>query len=886
MPSLKFPLLRTPQMPWQCVVELDGVACAEVLPSDMMNVGSMRALIGPHILQGAYQTLHVADGVDREVKAVDSEHSKNIDSDAWRLMQLHKHTANQLHPWSKFFTGNNLTLGVQPKEKGLDIRQGVEDFYNKWYSSNLMRLAVISRHSLDELEAMVRADFSSVKNKELEVPKMPVIPVRDSQSLEFAWQVPPSTPVYRASPLNYLSHLLGHEGTGSLFAVLKQLGWASSLVAGESSLSISSSAFFYEGFNHPKEISSLLFKYLSILKGAEGVNEEIFKEMQVLQRLRFDFRDKMVRESVIRFNFTWNMKGKIFKEMQALQRLRFDFRDKMSPNNAATGLSSALHECNMSSPYNAATGLSSALQLYPPADLLLAIYHVPMLYPPADLPLAIYHVPMEYQPDVIREAVEMMSAERFLTLPSPVPCRDVTKYGTKYSLQGIPEDWLEAWASTKTDSSLHLPEPNPFVPTDFTLHTEEATGKGEPPVLAADIPGRMGIYHKLIVSGYNHKLLTLLDSILNKMVHFEMKEDRFAIVKENVAKEYTNIKYQQPYSWVMYRKELLVSLKRWQVDDYIESIKDVTPEDVTLFVKKTMLRCFVQGLVVGNMPRAEVVTLSEHICKQMTEGREAFKGVHAPRLRPPLPLDGTTQLWLACPLQRATVTKSSWTTYGPADWWNTDRESPTQSEESGSSSIVRLLTMFEAQAAIEELRKTKLEKPKTLGEITRKMWHEVMYGTAVFNRQEAEVAELDTITPEELREFATSVLGPETRRKLIVAAQGSAERIPASETPEDKAPPASEDKAPPAAEDKAPPAAEDKAPPAAEDKAPPADPPSADAADAAAADKSAKNSVDFTRGGAEALFEVDDISMFKRSCEVWPNVAASYLMKRKEQQKK
>ena len=45
------------------------------------------------------------DGVDREVGAVDSEHGKNLNTDAWRSHQLHKATANPGHPWARFSTG-------------------------------------------------------------------------------------------------------------------------------------------------------------------------------------------------------------------------------------------------------------------------------------------------------------------------------------------------------------------------------------------------------------------------------------------------------------------------------------------------------------------------------------------------------------------------------------------------------------------------------------------------------------------------------------------------------------------------------------------------------------------------------------------------------------
>jgi hypothetical protein len=51
------------------------------------------------------------------------------------------------------------------------------------------------------------------------------------------WSALPTAPRYL--PLNYLSHLLGHEGEGSAFAALRKRGLATSLVAGKSGNSLS-----------------------------------------------------------------------------------------------------------------------------------------------------------------------------------------------------------------------------------------------------------------------------------------------------------------------------------------------------------------------------------------------------------------------------------------------------------------------------------------------------------------------------------------------------------------------------------------------------------------------------------------------------------------------
>ena len=50
----------------------------------------------------------------RELNAVDSENSKNLQNDAWRLQQLHRWAASSEHPFHKFGTGNLNTLTDRP----------------------------------------------------------------------------------------------------------------------------------------------------------------------------------------------------------------------------------------------------------------------------------------------------------------------------------------------------------------------------------------------------------------------------------------------------------------------------------------------------------------------------------------------------------------------------------------------------------------------------------------------------------------------------------------------------------------------------------------------------------------------------------------------------
>src|ERR1700730_15243960 len=46
----------------------------------------------------------------RELNAVDSEHKKNHQNDIWRIFQVNKHLTKPGHVWSKFGSGNKVSL--------------------------------------------------------------------------------------------------------------------------------------------------------------------------------------------------------------------------------------------------------------------------------------------------------------------------------------------------------------------------------------------------------------------------------------------------------------------------------------------------------------------------------------------------------------------------------------------------------------------------------------------------------------------------------------------------------------------------------------------------------------------------------------------------------
>jgi insulysin len=157
--------------------------------------------------------LFAEGSVSREIKAVDSENQKNLQSDTWRHYQLFKSLAKPGHPFSRFSTGNLKTLGETPAADGLNIRDLMLKFYEDYYSANLMKLVVYGKESLDVLQGWVEEKFALVVDKEL-VPRtfdanpyegnlgryLEVVPIKDSKSLEIEFLMPAYWQHYRSKP--------------------------------------------------------------------------------------------------------------------------------------------------------------------------------------------------------------------------------------------------------------------------------------------------------------------------------------------------------------------------------------------------------------------------------------------------------------------------------------------------------------------------------------------------------------------------------------------------------------------------------------------------------------------------------------------------------------
>lgn len=565
--------------------------------------------------------LFTAELVDRERNAVHSEFSAKQKEDGRRFYSVRKAVSNPDHAFSQFAVGNLSTLENTEENP---LRPDLIEFWKQHYSSNIMSLAVYGPQSLDELEAMVRNRFDAIENRKLETrrhaaslyrpddlpARVTAEALRDVRSLSLAFPIPSQKANYRTKPAGYVANLLGHEGPGSLFDVLKRAGLAESLSAGlgmdtgENATFEISISLTPEGLARHHDILPLVFDYVEQVR-RDGVNEQRFLEMQNLARLDFRFREQ----------------------------------------------GSSLHEVMR---------LSRYLQDYPPEDVLRAPWLVERF------------APEQYRDILDQLTPENLLA--FVLAPEPGlenPNR-TDWYEAAWSRETLDPESLRTGNLPKLAAQLRLPPENPFVPDNlemvpghtmdqpsrlaslngldlwFARDTRFDTPKANVFVglrtPAAQASARNHVLTRLLVDtinanlnawaysaglagldysvyphlrgitvrvgGYNDKLHTLMNRILLQVASPELTEQRFDIARQQLIDSLQNKAKDRPVQQTSEFVQTALIEDTWPTNDKLEAARNVRFDDLQSFAQTLLSRVDPVMLAHGNLTEASALNLA------------------------------------------------------------------------------------------------------------------------------------------------------------------------------------------------------------------------------------------------------------------------------------
>ncbi len=775
------------------------------------------------------------DFANREIQAVHSEHQKNLINDMRRLYQIQKQVSNIAHPFSQFGTGSLETLGGSSDDVNA-LNKKLVDFYQKNYSSNLMRLVILGKNPLNELEEFATKYFSPIKNKELtlrDLSGIPVItaqmprevqikPIKNIRYLMFNFITPSSWDQWDKQPADILGHLLGHEGKGSLLSYLKSKGWALNLNAGGQGEQRSYGTFGVtveltpEGLNHKDEITGALFSYLKL------VNEKPDLSMY-------------------------------FEEITKVAAIAFQYQEKGQASGYVTQLASLMQRV--------------------PAHLAPAIQMQRKSYPEKELASLL-------------QAITPENMTRTLVSKSAITDKIEPYYKGEYSVTPLTQEETKSLQSPEKIAALKLPTANPFIANKVVLETAETSTKwpkliesaegsqlwfkeGNPfknpkaqLIISISSPqayispkeaALTNIWTKLVqnalneyaypakiaglsfnisnkvtgmqivLKGYPEQFTPILKAILKRVKDTtDFSPDQFAIYKQEMKEERLNRRQSRAYQRAIYEFSYLTSELLWHNEDYLKVADSLTFADFQAHASKLLQQLHIQTLMEGNLNKEAALALQKQIIEGI--GHQPLKLEQATieksyllnkgdRLLNSFSIEDSNSayyLYLQAgpmnPKQTAllqllniAVTKSYYAQMrtneqlGYLVWTGATGNHQVdglsfliQSAKKGPDYLhIRTLAFLnnfrsKIQGMTEEdflgykksLVQTALEKPKNLGEEIQLHWSRISLGSFDFDYREVYAKEIEKLTQKELLDFFDQLVWGPERKEFLTFAWG------------------------------------------------------------------------------------------------------------------
>ncbi|GJW35857.1 insulinase family protein [Tanacetum coccineum] len=530
-------------------------------------------------------------------------------------------------------SGNKKSL-VDAMEKGVNLRDQIFKLYNDFYHGGSMKLVIIGGESLDVLESWVQELFSKVKaSYEPKVEVKPGLPiwsagkiyrleaVKDVNMLDLQWTLPCLRKDYMKKAEDYLSHLIGHEGRGSLLFFLKAKGWATSISAGvgDDGMQRSSIAYVFDmcihltdsGLDKINEIIGFVYQYIKLLRQVPP-QEWIYRELQDVANMDFTFAEEQPQDEY-------------------------------------------------------AADISANMLIYPPEHTIYGDY----AYKVWDEEM-IKHLLTFFTPDNMRTDILSKSFNK----SQDVQCEPW--FGSHYIEENISPSLLELWRDPlEIDASLHLPTKNEFIPQDFSVRANsvscDSAGASLPKCIL-DEPlmkfwykldttfkfPRANTYFRITLNGayrglknvlltelymnllkdklndivyqasvakletsislasdklelkvygFNDKLPVLLSKVLETAKSFSPTDDRFVVIKEDMERNLRNANM-KPLNHASYLRLQVLFQSFWDFDEKLGLLNDLSLADLKAFIPELFSQLYIEGLCHGNLLEEEAKNVS------------------------------------------------------------------------------------------------------------------------------------------------------------------------------------------------------------------------------------------------------------------------------------
>jgi insulysin len=385
--------------------------------------------------------------INRELHAVDQEHSKNIENDLWREYMVFKETSNPDHPNAKFSTGNAETLGGIPQ-------QALINWYKTHYGSDKLHLVMLSPLPIDQMIELAASKFSPVQKFESSQSTsfasamcsadqkghfIYIKPIKDLRVVSLAWELPQEfASIDEKWTSELVSYVLNQQSDQSLLKQLKRDKLAESLRASSDRYGHDNLLFRIDiqlteqGISHLDTVIMRCFQAIARLKQT-GVPLSLFEEMKTISQMNYQYQS---REDA------------------------FDWITEVAYNLVDEDLSTFPEKTQIPSEYDPQSLLRFVDSLTPQTCLFFVLI------------------------DPNKTGIAMDRTEKWMQV--------------EYSVKPIPNPKLAAWQHAIPHPDIQLPPANPFVSQSLQLVSELKQPSKEKPVPAVLVEEEKGkVYYAM-----------------------------------------------------------------------------------------------------------------------------------------------------------------------------------------------------------------------------------------------------------------------------------------------------------------------------------------------------------------------------------------------------
>ncbi|XP_077261777.1 insulin-degrading enzyme-like isoform X7 [Temnothorax americanus] len=500
--------------------------------------------------------------IEKEINgSIDAEYKEYLTRHGRRFIQLEKLSAKPDQPYSKFGTGNGESLSKIPKEKNINVRNRLLEFYNTYYSANIMSLCIHGKESLDDLANMVVERFRNVENKKVELPMYSEYPFKDENFNTIWYYVPihdiTDLVISFALPEMQREYQMEHLHIWNMcnrYRSAKIHSWTPN--------NIDTTAYLLHTYPM-KDIISVLRDFP---KWRPDLIDELM-EYFTPQNIRIYVAAKAY-ESIANKTEKW-FGTKYMKEKISEKTMKM---------------------------WNHAGYKLPDLKLPPKNEFIATKFDIKTETNDQEFPLRVVKdtsfVKVWYKEDNV---FRLPKATMIFHFVSPFAYMDPLSSNLTNMFVKLLRDFLDEYACIV---NIHK---NEFKHTiDITsLEWKITTTK-------------YGITLK--INGFDDKQRVLLEKIMDQMTNFKLNPKRFEVVKEK------HIKYLKNFAAILqtpkHAKEylyILLSERHWSNDELLESTAYLSIDRLELFIPKLFSKMHVECLIYGNVTEMEATDIGELI---------------------------------------------------------------------------------------------------------------------------------------------------------------------------------------------------------------------------------------------------------------------------------